>query len=395
MGQSVYLNNLGVVNSQASGKEAVLSSILAGKRDNFTYQPMGDSEYPVACCMSLYSEEALMDEGNRINILLKNACSQILGSVEKMKHRFGEKRIAVILGSTDNGSEQSFEALKKYRESGHYPEDYTLEMQQAHYPVDYVKKFFGLKGFGTSISTACTSSGTALALARRMILSGLIDGAVVGGADIVSESVLKGFVSLEAVDSKPTNPFSRNRRGINLGEGAALFTMTAESLGESSIRLTGCGECSDAYHMTAPDPEGKGASRAMTEALADAGDPTIDYINLHGTGTELNDSMEAKSMATVFAHLPYSSSTKPMTGHTLGAASAVELGFCWLILSPMNKSRQLPPHLWDGEREEGIPKMNMTSLSSSMAEIKTCMSNSYAFGGCNVSLIITNEEGKK
>ncbi len=392
MTQSVYLNDLGIITSQAAGKEAVLASLLSGKRDHFVYQAAGESEYPVGHCSSLYSEEAVRERGNRINVLLYHACSQLTGSVGKMKERFGERRIGVILGSTDNGSEESLQALKAYRENGKYPRQYSLEKQQAHYPVEYVKEFFGLKGFGTSIATACTSSGSALALARRMILSGIIGGAVVGGADIVSESVLKGFVSLEAVDSKPTNPFSRNRKGINLGEGAALFTITSESLGESSIRLTGCGECSDAHHMTAPDPEGRGAVKAMLEALADAGSPTIDYINLHGTGTELNDAMEAIATAAVFDVLPYSSSTKTMTGHTLGAASAVELGFCWLVLSPLNREKQLPPHLWDGESDE--IQLNMTGSRTVLPEIKTCMSNSYAFGGCNVSLIITAEEGE-
>jgi 3-oxoacyl-[acyl-carrier-protein] synthase-1 len=394
MNKSVYLNDLGIVNSQAIGKAAVLKAVLSGNREQFIYQPAGESEYPVGVCKGLYTEEAVAEQGNRINVLLHYACNEITDSVVEMKKRFGAERIGVILGSTDNGSEESFKALRNYRNEGSFPEGYTLEMQQAHYPVEYVKTFFGLKGFGTSISTACTSSGSALALARRLILSGMIDGAVVGGADIVSESVLKGFVALEAVDNKPTIPFSRNRNGINLGEGAALFTMTAESMGESSIRLIGCGESSDAHHMTAPDPEGKGAASAMKEALKDADLSTVDYINLHGTGTELNDIMESKATASVFETLPFSSSTKPMTGHTLGAASSMELGFCWLVLSPLNEQNFLPPHLWDGEKESESPSMNMTAMGTAMPGIKTCMSNSYAFGGCNVSLIISNEDGQ-
>lgn len=394
MDKSVYLNDLGIVNSQAIGKSEALKAVLTGNREQFTFQPVGDSDYPVGVCKGLYTDEELAGQGNRINVLLHYVCSEISDSVGEMKKRFGSDRIGVILGSTDNGSEESFKALRNYRDEGAFPDGYTLEMQQAHYPVEYVKNYFGLRGFGTSISTACTSSGSALALTRRLILSGMIDGAVVGGVDIVSESVLKGFVALEAVDKQLTNPFSQNRNGINLGEGAALFTMTSQSLGESSIRLIGCGESSDAHHMTAPDPEGKGAAYAMQEALNDADLDTVDYINLHGTGTVLNDIMESRATAAVFKSLPYSSSTKPMTGHTLGAASAMELGFCWLILSEMNQGCFLPPHLWDGDKESESPALHMTGAETSIPGLKTCMSNSYAFGGCNVSLIITNEDRK-
>lgn len=385
----VVLNDLGIINSQASGKASVLRSILSGRKNHFVYKEAGELKYPVALCSSLYTESEIRDKGNRINILLHEVCREISPTVEKMISRYGKKRIGVILGSTDNGSEQSLSALKSFLESGDFPDGYELEQQQAHYPADYVKNFFKLESIATSISTACTSSGSAIILAKKLLNSNILDAVIVGGADIVSESVLKGFVSLEAVDSRPTNPFSKNRKGINLGEGAALFVMSRESQTANPITLNGCGETSDAHHMTAPDPEGKGAVIAMKRALKEAGLNSVDYINLHGTGTILNDNMEALATTSVFPGSPPVSSTKPMVGHTLGAASAVELGFCWLMLSELNKDNKVAPHCWDGEKSSDMPGLNFVPENFSIKEINTCMSNSYAFGGCNVSLIIS------
>ena len=159
------------------------------------------------------------------------------------------------------------------------------------------------------------------------------DAVVAGGVDIASNTVLMGFNSLEAVSAgKITNPFSKNRCGITLGEAAAFFVLTRENLFETGIALLGYGESCDAYHMTSPDPEGKGAALAISEALKRSrlNPSEIDYINLHGTGTRFNDSMEAKAVKKVFGGSSIlCSSTKPMTGHTLGAAGALETAVCF------------------------------------------------------------------
>ncbi|MDA3810727.1 MAG: beta-ketoacyl synthase N-terminal-like domain-containing protein [Spirochaetaceae bacterium] len=384
--QGVYLNDLGIINSQAEGKIDVLNAILSGRKDHFIKQSVGDKEYPVALC-------SIRDKrSNRINKLLKPVCEEIAPSVKILISKYGHGRIGVILGSTDNGSEQALNALREFKKSGNFPEGYELKEQQAHTPAEYIKEFFCLNSIATTISTACTSSGSAFILARKFLESELLDGVIVGGADIVSESVLKGFVSLEAVDPNPTNPFSSNRKGINLGEGAALFVMSRDRITDSHIKLIGCGETSDAHHITAPDPGGAGAVRAMIRALKDSRLSTVDYINLHGTGTELNDKMEAIAMGQVFPDFPLMSSTKPMVGHTLGAASAIELGFCWLLLSKLNEGKRLPPHLWDEKRPEDMQPLNFVPENFFAEKIQTCMSNSYAFGGCNVSLIISRVE---
>ena len=226
-----------------------------------------------------------------------------------------------------------------------------------------------------------------------MILGGVVDAAVVGGIDIASDTTLVGFSALEAVSSEITNPLSKNRHGITLGDGAAFFVMSREPI--SSIRLIGWGESADAHHMTSPDPSGAGAEKAICRAIESAGIQTSDvsYINLHGTGTKLNDSMESKAVAAIFGDTAVPvSSTKAITGHTLGAAAALELAICWKALyeSKNNQEAVLPVHLWDGQYDEELPKLNIVEAKANKAnEIKVCLSNSFAFGGANACLAIS------
>jgi 3-oxoacyl-[acyl-carrier-protein] synthase-1 len=237
----------------------------------------------------------------------------------------------------------------------------------------------------------------------ELIRAGFCDAVIAGGADIVSETVLLGFSALEAVSDGLSNPFSKNRKGINLGEGAAFFVLSADPAGAGpAIELLGAGESADAFHMTAPKEDGKGAIQAMKAALRDAGigPADIDYVNLHGTGTILNDRMEALAMAAVFPGcMPPVSSTKPITGHTLGAAGALELALCWMALQ---RREGLPVHCWDGVYDEGLPALPFVSRDTAEHPAKhsagkgkkpsICMSNSFAFGGCNTSLILGRKD---
>jgi 3-oxoacyl-[acyl-carrier-protein] synthase-1 len=212
--------------------------------------------------------------------------------------------------------------------------------------------------------------------------TGLCSAVIAGGADVVSQTVLAGFYALEAVSNELTNPFSKNRKGINLGEGAAFFLL--DFIEDSGVELLGAGESADAHHMTAPGVDGAGPAKAMKAALLDAGikPDKIGYINLHGTGTPLNDKAESLAMETVFAPAPPISSTKPITGHTLGAAGALEAAICWMVITG---KRGLPVHCWDGVRDEEI---SVLPTGETVEVPSLCMSNSFAFGGCNVSLIL-------
>ncbi len=309
------------------------------------------------------------------------------GAVQKVIDRYGAERVGVCLGQCDNGSQRSFEGHRALWNKGLFPPDYDLTAQGADYPATYTARTLGAKGPSLSFATACSSSATAIIRARELLLSGICDAVIAGGVDIASPTTLLGFNSLEAISKEKTNPFSKNRSGISLGEGAAFFVLSKDDVDGTGIVLSGTGESSDASHMTAPLADGSGASRAMQAALQDAGlsADEIDYINLHGTGTHLNDSMEAKAVDSVFGkrHLP-ASSTKPLTGHTLGAAGALELAACFLAI----KEQKLPLHVWDGQFDDEVPRLNFVAVPQPQGEIRRCMSNSFAFGGCNASLII-------
>jgi 3-oxoacyl-[acyl-carrier-protein] synthase-1 len=163
--------------------------------------------------------------------------------------------------------------------------------------------------------------------------------------------------------------------------------------GDGPVQLLGIGETSDAYHASAPAPDGAGAAAAMRQALADAGlsPDDICYVNLHGTGTPLNDSMESRAMTAVFGRAVPASSTKPMTGHMLGSAGACEAAFLWLTLSPIhNPAGRLPPHLWDGVAMPDLPPLNLVAIGDRMppGAPAAMLSNSFAFAGSNAVLVL-------
>ena len=322
------------------------------------------------------------------------ALRQLSPVIQKAIEHFGSNRVAVCVGSCDNGSEFSYAAHEHFFRTGQFPSGYSLEVQGADYPATFISTKFGLAGPSLAFSTACSSSAAAIIKAAELLEANIADAVVTGGVDIASDTVLLGFNSLGAVSPEITNPFSKNRRGITLGEGAAFFVLSREDLDGTGISLLGFGESSDAHHMTSPDPTGEGAAAAMKQALRyaglEAGD--IDYLNLHGTGTKANDAMEAAAVAKVFGDcLPPASSTKPITGHTLGAASALELAACFSAIAENRtaKTKRLPVHIWDGVQDESIPQLNLVKTDDSIdKEIHVCMSNSFAFGGSNASLIL-------
>ena len=320
------------------------------------------------------------------------ALEQIQDETAAAIAEFGAERVGVCVGSCDNGSEASTPAHRRYFEQGAFPPDYRVEWQGPAQAAEWVAQVAGARGPCTAAATACASSASALVQGARLIKAGVCDAVIAGGVDLVSEMALRGFDALELVSSRASNPFSRNRSGVVLGEGAAFFVLSRSTGAAGGIDLLGWGESADAYHITAPRPDGSGAAAAMRKALAMAGvaPGAVDYVNLHGTGTVLNDSMEAAAMYAVFGgSMPLASSTKPVTGHTLGAAGALELAFCWIALDRARRlgACPLPVHLWDGEADGGIPAMNLAAPGQT-ANPRIGMSNSFAFGGCNVSLVI-------
>ncbi|ABM01594.1 beta-ketoacyl-[acyl-carrier-protein] synthase family protein [Shewanella amazonensis] len=328
----------------------------------------------------------------RNNQLLLAAAIQIAPTVVQAIASFGKDRIGVVLGTSTSGIAKGEEALAYRAEHGKFPADYHYFQQELGSTSDFLRQYFELDGPCYTLSTACSSSAKVFASAKRLLNANLCDMVIVGGVDSLCRLTVNGFDALESVSKGHCNPFSANRDGINIGEGAALFTLVR---GDGPVLLSGCGESGDAHHISAPHPEGRGAIDAMGAALKDAGlkPADIDYINLHGTATPKNDAMESRAVCAVFeGHLPPCSSTKPLTGHALGAAGAIEAAFCVLLLSEGN--RALPPQVWDGIADTNDPQLPLVPMPHTQDpgnghDIRHVMSNSFAFGGSNASLIFS------
>ncbi len=399
----LYLSKPGVMSCAGNNIEELWSAVTSGNQNGIKKVTACNGEEYFAARIN---DEILKTSGARYDMKIMRienaALEEIKDDIDAAVKKYGSDRIAVCLGSCDNGTEFSLAGHRKYFEEEAFPADYNLEIQGADYVATFVAEKFGLKGPVNSFSTACSSSAGAIIKAAEMIMADIVDAAVVGGIDIASDTTLIGFSALEAVSSEITNPFSKNRHGITLGDGAAFFVLTREALSSSAssgnaIKLLGWGESADAYHMTSPDPTGAGAEKAIRRAMKSAGISFEDvgYINLHGTGTKFNDSMEAKAVyAAMEGKAVPVSTTKPVTGHTLGAAAALEAAICWKALVE-NKGKtddlKLPFQVWDGERDEELPHLNFIDNKSTVkgeGELKVCLSNSFAFGGANACLVL-------
>lgn len=325
----------------------------------------------------------------RNNALLQQALAPIRAAVEAAIARHGPLRVGVVLGSSTSGVGESERAHRHRRATGDWPADFHYQQQEMGTPARFLAEVLGIRGPALAVSTACSSSAKALASAARLIQAGLVDAVVAGGADSLCDFTIAGFSALGAVSDARCLPFSRHRRGINIGEGAALFLLGREA---GPVRLAGWGESSDAHHMSAPDPAGTGPEAAIRAALARAGcrPEDIDYLNLHGTATEQNDAMEAGVVHRVFGPAVPASSTKPLTGHTLGAAGAVEAAVCWLALA-RNPRRQLPPHWWDGDVDPALPALRLAAPGETVPRLRRALSQSFAFGGSNAALVLEAE----
>jgi 3-oxoacyl-[acyl-carrier-protein] synthase-1 len=327
----------------------------------------------------------------RNNRLLLAAAAQIEGLLRAAVERHGSGRVAIVLGTSTSGVNDNAPAFSDLLQTGAWPAGYDYRRQALSAPAECMADWLGCRGLAYTISTACTSGARALLSARRLLELGACDAVVCGAADSLCRLTLNGFHALDALAPDLCNPCSRHRHGINVGEGAAVFLMQRERPHGPAVQLLGGGASSDAWHPSAPHPQGTGARLAMQAALRDARIDADDvaWVNLHGTGTQHNDAMESHAMHAVFPGGVPCTSTKPLTGHALGAAGAVEAALCWGVLSSLNPQHALPPHRWDGHADPALPPMDLTAagLSLPAARPRIVMSNSYAFGGNNASLI--------
>lgn len=393
----VYFSTPGVFCSAGKNIDELWNNVLLGNQSGIKrVKALNGKEFYAARIDDSLLKKTSARYDMRIIQIEEQALSQIEKEINLVKEKYGTERIGVCVGSCDNGTEFSLKGHREYFKNGKFPKDYSLEIQGADYVATFISEKYELKGPSLCFETACSSSAGAIIKAAELIRSGVCDAVVAGGIDIASDTVLMGFDSLEAVSSEITNPFSKNRHGITLGEAGAFFVITKEPIqNDLPIQLLGYGESADAYHMTSPDPSGNGAFRAMENALKNSGISLseIDYVNLHGTGTKYNDSMEAKAVSSVFADFKVPvSTTKAITGHTLGASGALEIAICYAaIKNNQNAERvRLPLQVWDKERDLELPELNFVDSENTKntGKVKVCLSNSFAFGGANSSLII-------
>ncbi|MDB5470449.1 MAG: Beta-ketoacyl synthase [Caulobacter sp.] len=344
-------------------------------------------QVPVGALPFSLGEGDLADQPtrSRTNRLLAHALKDIGPAVAAAIDRYGASRVGVVLGTSTSGVDESLHALRGKLGGQPWPKGYHFDVQELNDPVAAAQALTGAAGPAYAVSTACTSGAKAIAAGARLIAADLCDAVLCGGLDTLCDLTLNGFGALEALSPELTNPFSLNRKGINIGEGAGLFLLTVD---EAPVRVAGWGETSDAHHISAPDPTGAGGEAAARKALAMAGlDPSdIGYVHLHGTGTELNDRMEAGVINRVFGDATPVSSTKPLTGHTLGAAGAVQASFCLLAFE---HAGALPPHIWDGQTDPELARVRLAAPGDRAGGLRHALSASYAFGGNNAAVILS------
>lgn len=387
----IYINDFALINALGDNLEDISVNLFAGSQKGFVERDdiLPDASVFVAEVSSQLPEVTAYPAHfhSRNNQLALQAYQQIAATVESLKLKYSAPRLGVILGTSTSGIAQGEWAMAVKQQTGQFPQEYDYRVQEISNLAEFISLVAGLPGVSITISTACSSSAKTFITASELISAGVIDAAIVGGVDSLCAMTVNGFTALQSTSSGICKPSSVNRDGINVGEGAALAVISRE---KSDLRLFAGGESSDAHHMSAPHPEGLGAIDAIQQALdkAKLSHQQIDYINLHGTATPKNDSMEALAVASLFPHQPFASSSKGCIGHTLGAAGATEIGFCCLVL----RQQKLVPHVWDNEVDSTLPVLNLVKNSTdNNGEIRYCLSNSFAFGGNNVSLIVGRE----
>ncbi|MEQ1440505.1 beta-ketoacyl-[acyl-carrier-protein] synthase family protein [Fontimonas sp. SYSU GA230001] len=324
------------------------------------------------CRNNRLSERALDQDGFR-------------AAVAASAQRHGADRVGVFVGTSTSGmlsTEHAYRAIDPG--TGRLPADYDYRTtHNPHAAAEFVRLQLGLQGPALAICTACSSSAKVFAAAYRALDAGWCDAAVVGGIDSLCLTTLYGFHSLQLIADDICRPADVHRKGISIGE-AAGFALLERGARSGDLALLGYGESSDAYHMSAPDPDGRGAQLAMRDALERAGLHAADigYVNLHGTATPANDASEDRAVMRVFGAQTPCSSTKGYTGHTLGAAGIVEAVIAALAV----EHGFLPASITTREKDPAI-EGNIV-LQPQRATIRAALSNSFGFGGNNASLIL-------
>ncbi|MDM5089521.1 beta-ketoacyl-[acyl-carrier-protein] synthase family protein [Aeromonas bestiarum] len=386
---SCYIAAYGLISALGEGRDASAGALLAWQAEGITpltrhNQTLLDGRLtPVGRVEGALPEipAELAPYASRNNRLLLAVLAQIRPALDKALAEFGPARVGLVLGTSTAGIGEAELAIAAARRGETIPPAFDYRQQELGSPSEFLARYLSLEGPAYTLSTACSSSARAFISGQRMLAAGLVDAVLVGGADSLCGLTLNGFDSLESLSGTLCQPFDNDRQGINIGEGAALFLLSRQP---APLALLGAGESSDAWHISAPHPDGVGAEAAMQMALAQAGltPEQVGYINLHGTATRLNDAMESQAVHRLFGDKVPCSSTKPLTGHTLGAAGAIEAALACLLLE---RALPLPPQRVTTQ-DPALAPIRLVSGATRLAAPRV-LSNSFAFGGNNVSLL--------
>lgn len=392
MNTQAYIAGSGLITSIGDTVADNLASLKAG-RAGIGLPELLQTRHELPVGEIRLSNEALAARTGAPATLPRTALLSIVAAQEAwlpLAEKAKGLRIAFISANTVGGMDLTESFYAAYKE---HPSAGDLEAVRYHECgaiTELTLKALGLHCWSTTISTACSSSANSIMMGARLIRDGRYDIVIAGGADSLSRFTLNGFNSLMILDKELCRPFDQHRKGLNLGEGAAYLVLAGEKaiqqLGaHPAATVSGYANANDAHHQTASSPEGKGNQLAMKQALTRAGitPEAVSYINLHGTGTENNDASEGAAVQAVFGQVPPASSTKAFTGHTLGAAGAVEAVFSLLSI----QEQVCLPHLRMSTPMEALSWQPVTTMQP--IAVRHVLSNSFGFGGNCSSLVLS------
>jgi 3-oxoacyl-[acyl-carrier-protein] synthase II len=395
-GSAVPISGMGCLTAAGSNLSENLASLFAGRRCPSPSRRVRSSHavrYPVFEVPShvLPPAYAKEHEGFRSAGFALVAAREALADAGLDPESLRDKRVGVCIGTTVGSAmndEEFYRALRSGRQPGMAPITAYLRAN----PSSVVRREFSLCGPCQTVTTACSSGTVAIGEAAAWIRAGVCDIALAGGADGLCRVVYNGFISLLITDDKPVRPFDEARKGLNLGEGAGVVVLESSASleargGEAKGHLRGYGNACDAHHVSAPHPDGVGLRQSISDALGQAGIEASElaFINAHGTGTPDNDRVEGRLYPEFLPGVPFLS-TKGLTGHTLGAAGAIEAVLSLACL----RERRLPASLGFERRDPefpGVPTREAASIEGSYA-----LSTSLAFGGNNAAVVLRGEE---
>lgn len=379
--KSCVIEDVTMICNLGSQMPGILESLDSGQYGEMPLRMVGGRMVPVGEVAEPLPQIEQACWNTRTNALVLH-CLQRLST---QWNNIQPEKLGVVMGSSNSGIDEYHEKWK----AGSRGDD-ALQLLEVGNVARFVAGCTGARGPVYTLSTACSSSAKALASAARLLEAGICDAVIAGGGDALCDYALHGFDALQLISGDRSKAFTLQGGGVNHGEGAALFLLTRREPTAGDIIVAGYGETSDAYHTTTPEPGGEQAVRAMRMAMdmAQVAPENIDYVNLHGTGTDANDSMEIDAMLACFGeNQPPCGSTKPYTGHTLGAAGAVEAAICTALLK--RNSAALPQQPWL-HQAEAPAQLNVAPRAA--RPLKHCISNSFAFGGNNIALLLSRHD---